>query len=158
VERLCWRLRTDSVDDLKKNLEASLAEKIAQSEVEREPCWTDSLIAGFTASGLFGKNLILFCKDTSITLTSFGATILRVTPATEGPNGPNENHDVANHRDNRTNKNGIISPVAVDGTTLQCWNGKSPSRNKHQAESRPQKSAHRLHCRTQRSATGASRR
>jgi putative transposase len=46
VDRLCWRLRVGSVDELRKNLAATLAEKVAQGEVKREPCWTESLAVG----------------------------------------------------------------------------------------------------------------
>ena len=46
VERLCWRLRADNVEEVRKNLIASLAERIARDEVKREPCWTESLAVG----------------------------------------------------------------------------------------------------------------
>ena len=46
LERLCWHLRADNVEEVRKNLIASLAERIARDEVKREPCWTESLAVG----------------------------------------------------------------------------------------------------------------
>lgn len=46
LERLCWRLRAGSLDDLRRNLTASLEERIAQGGAKREPCWTESLAVG----------------------------------------------------------------------------------------------------------------
>lgn len=43
LDRLCWRLRAGSLDDLRHNLVASLEERIAQGQAKREPCWTESL-------------------------------------------------------------------------------------------------------------------
>jgi putative transposase len=45
-ERLCWRLRTANLDDLRRNLEHSLANRIARDQLQREPCWTESLAVG----------------------------------------------------------------------------------------------------------------
>jgi putative transposase len=46
MDRLCWRLRSASLDEVRKNLAASLAERIARADVKREPCWTESLAVG----------------------------------------------------------------------------------------------------------------
>ncbi|MBM3832063.1 MAG: hypothetical protein FJ403_02075 [Verrucomicrobia bacterium] len=46
VERLCWRLRTGSLEEVGRNLDASLKERIARGEVRREPRWTESLAVG----------------------------------------------------------------------------------------------------------------
>ncbi len=46
VERLCWRLRAGSVEEVRANLMASLAERIARDEVKRQACWTESLAVG----------------------------------------------------------------------------------------------------------------
>jgi putative transposase len=46
LDRLCWRLQADSLMDVRKNLEAALAEKIAREQFKREPCWTESLAVG----------------------------------------------------------------------------------------------------------------
>lgn len=46
LDRLCWRLRAASLEEVGKNLEASLAERIARGRIGREPCWTESLAVG----------------------------------------------------------------------------------------------------------------
>ena len=46
IERLCWRLQTNDVEQVRKNLEVSLAERIARDEMKRQPCWTESLAIG----------------------------------------------------------------------------------------------------------------
>jgi len=66
VERLCWRLRAGSLDELRKNLAASLAEKIAQDEAKREPCWTESLAVGSVGFLEKVKPLILSRRETEI--------------------------------------------------------------------------------------------
>jgi len=48
LDRLCWRLRTDDLGAVQKNLETSLAEALEREEVRREPCWTESLVVGST--------------------------------------------------------------------------------------------------------------
>ena len=66
VERLCRRLRAGSPDELRKNLAASLAEKIAQDEAKREPCWTESLAVGSVGFLEKVKPLILSRRETEI--------------------------------------------------------------------------------------------
>lgn len=46
LERLCWRLRTSSLSEVRENLERSLAERIAQNQMQRESCWTEALAVG----------------------------------------------------------------------------------------------------------------
>ena len=46
LERLCWRLATESVEEVRVNLEATLQERIVQHPVKREPRWTESLAVG----------------------------------------------------------------------------------------------------------------
>jgi len=46
LERLCWRLRTDSIEEVRRNLAVSLAERIARDQMKREPLWTESLAVG----------------------------------------------------------------------------------------------------------------
>jgi hypothetical protein len=66
VERLCWRLRASSVNELRKNLSASLAEKMAPGEAKREPCWTESLAVGSVGYLEKVKPLILSRQKTEI--------------------------------------------------------------------------------------------
>jgi hypothetical protein len=39
-------LGTESLEEVRKNLEASLAERIACGQMKREACWTESLTVG----------------------------------------------------------------------------------------------------------------
>jgi putative transposase len=45
-ERLCWRLATGDLEEVRHNLEAALNDAIAQGEVKREAIWTESLAVG----------------------------------------------------------------------------------------------------------------
>jgi len=66
LDRLCWRLRTDRLDDLRKNLAASLEERIRRAEAKREPCWTESLAVGSQGFVERIKPLVLSRRDTEI--------------------------------------------------------------------------------------------
>jgi len=46
LDRLCWRLGIASPEEVRKNLEISLAQRIARNRIEREACWTESLAVG----------------------------------------------------------------------------------------------------------------
>ena len=46
LEQLCWRLGTDDLESVRKNLEASLAGAIERDLVKRDPIWTESLAVG----------------------------------------------------------------------------------------------------------------
>jgi hypothetical protein len=46
--RLCWRLGTDDLGAVQKNLEASVAEALTREQIRREPCWTESQVVGST--------------------------------------------------------------------------------------------------------------
>jgi putative transposase len=46
LERLCWRLETGRLEEVRKNLAVTLEEMIAQDELKRQPCWTESLAVG----------------------------------------------------------------------------------------------------------------
>ena len=53
LEQLCWRLGTDDLESVQKNLDASLAEAIERDRVKREPMWTESLAVG--SPGFLGQ-------------------------------------------------------------------------------------------------------
>jgi putative transposase len=72
VERLCWRLRAGSLEELRKNLAVSLAEKIAQGEVKREPCWTEGWAVGSQRFLEKVKPLILSRRETEIVESADG--------------------------------------------------------------------------------------
>jgi putative transposase len=66
LDRLCWRLRTDSLAEVRKNLEAALAELIAQEQLKREPSWTDGLAVGSAGYLQRIKPLILSRQETEL--------------------------------------------------------------------------------------------
>ena len=70
VERLCWRLRADDVEEVRKGLIASLAERIARDKVKREPCWTESVAVGSLGFVEKVKPLTLFRRKTEIVPTA----------------------------------------------------------------------------------------
>ena len=66
VERLCWRLRTDSVAEVRKNLEADLVQRIAQGQLNREACWTEGLAVGSAGFLERIRPLILSRQETEL--------------------------------------------------------------------------------------------
>lgn len=46
LHRLCWRLGNNGLEEVRENLEASLADRIARGQVRREGLWTESLGVG----------------------------------------------------------------------------------------------------------------
>ena len=66
LERLCWRFGTDSIEDVRRNLEATLQEAIARNQVRREPCWTDTLAVGSRTFLDQVQPLILSRRETEI--------------------------------------------------------------------------------------------
>ena len=69
LERLCWRLATQSVEDVRANLEAALQERIAQDQVKRESRWTESLAVGSLSFVERIKPLILSRRETEVVQT-----------------------------------------------------------------------------------------
>ncbi|MFO1475596.1 MAG: transposase [Verrucomicrobiota bacterium] len=49
LDRLCWRLCARNIQDVRRNLDFSLAERIARDKLKREPIWTESLAVGSSA-------------------------------------------------------------------------------------------------------------
>jgi hypothetical protein len=69
LEQLCWRLGTASLEEARGNLEACLAEAIAQDQLKREPCWTESLAVGGVSFLEKVRPQILSRRDTEIVET-----------------------------------------------------------------------------------------
>jgi len=66
LDRLCWRLGTTRLEEVQKNLEASLLEAIARDEMKRQACWTESLAVGSPAFLERMQPLILSRRETEI--------------------------------------------------------------------------------------------
>jgi len=85
VERLCWRLQAGSLEEVRKNLTAGLAEKIASDKVKREPCWTESLAVGSIGFLEKVQGLILSRRETEIVRTEdSGVWVLNEPPTRYG--------------------------------------------------------------------------
>jgi REP-associated tyrosine transposase len=70
LDRLCWRLGAENLEEVGKNLNFSLAEKIARDELKREPCWTESLAVGSVEFIRKTQPLILSRHETEIIETA----------------------------------------------------------------------------------------
>ena len=66
LERLCWRLGTDSLEDVRKILSTTLIETIARDELKREPCWTESLAVGSMPYLEKIKPMVLSRRETEV--------------------------------------------------------------------------------------------
>ena len=84
LERLCWRVGTTNLGELRKNLEVSLAETIAQDRVKRESCWTESLAVGSQSFVEKIQPRMLSRRQTEVTETGSGIWILKETPPAYG--------------------------------------------------------------------------
>jgi putative transposase len=82
LERLCWRLRTNSIEEVRQNLVASLAQRIASDEKGREACWTESLAVGSQEFVERIQPLIRSRRETEVVTTGSNVWALRepVTP------------------------------------------------------------------------------
>ena len=97
LDRLCWRLRADSLVDVRNNLEAALGEQIAQEEVKREPCWTEGLAVGSAGFLERIRPLILLRQETELVQHDREIWVLQEAPIPYGakttsknaPNGVN---------------------------------------------------------------------
>jgi REP-associated tyrosine transposase len=84
LEQLCWRLQTDSLAEVRNNLEAALTEQIAQEQFKREPCWTESLAVGSAGFLERIKPLILSRQETELVQRDGQIWVLQETPIPYG--------------------------------------------------------------------------
>ena len=66
LERLCWRLETDRIEEVTKILARTLEETIAREQLQREACWTESLAVGRPSFLERVKPLVLSRRETEI--------------------------------------------------------------------------------------------
>jgi len=76
-ERLCWRLATDDLEELRGNLQAALADAIARGEVKREPMWTESLAVGSAEFVEKIKPMVLTRRETEVIQSGEGISVLQ---------------------------------------------------------------------------------
>ena len=87
LERLCWRLASETVEEVGANLEAALQERIAQDQVKREGRWTESLAVGSLSFVERIKPLILSRRETEIVPTGAEMWVLQSWPCLTGKKG-----------------------------------------------------------------------
>jgi REP-associated tyrosine transposase len=85
VDRLCWRLATSDLEDLRHNLEAALAEAIAQGELQREAIWTEALAVGSIQFVERIKPMVLTRRETEVISMGEGVSVLQDSPSPYGP-------------------------------------------------------------------------
>jgi putative transposase len=66
LERLCWRLATDSIQEVRGNLDRVLSQRIAEHRLERESCWTQSLAVGDRLFLMRAEPLVVSRRETRI--------------------------------------------------------------------------------------------
>jgi len=84
LERLCWRVGAASLQEVRENLDRSLAETIAQDQVRRQPCWTESLAVGSSSFVEKIQPFILSRRETEIVETDSKLWVLRESSAPYG--------------------------------------------------------------------------
>jgi putative transposase len=77
LDRLCWRLCASDIEEVRKNLEASLAEGIARDQVKREPRWTESLAVGSAGFIEKARPLILCRREAEMVETEADIWVLQ---------------------------------------------------------------------------------
>ena len=66
LNRLCWRLPTDSLAEVQKNFQAALGDLIAREQLKREPFWTEGLAVGSAGFLERIRPLILSQQETEL--------------------------------------------------------------------------------------------
>jgi REP-associated tyrosine transposase len=90
LEQLCWRLGTDDLEEVRKNLETSLTDAIARDQVKREPMWTESLAVGSRSFVEQIQPQISSRQETEIVESGSDVWILHETPVAYGPKNGHE--------------------------------------------------------------------
>ena len=89
LDRLCWRLGTANLVEVRENLERSLSDRIARDELKREAGWTESLAVGSTSFLEKIEPEISFRRKTEIVRTASDLWVLQECPISYGrENGP----------------------------------------------------------------------
>jgi len=80
LERLCWRLATDNLEELRRNLASALNQRIAERQLAREACWTESLAVGSPSFLAETQPLVLSRRETAIVETAPEVWALQESP------------------------------------------------------------------------------
>ena len=82
--RLCWRRRARSIEEVRKNLRLSLANRIARGQAEREACWTQGLAVGSRRFVEKVQPLMLSRRETEIVAATEAVWYLQEAAAPYG--------------------------------------------------------------------------
>jgi hypothetical protein len=77
LERLCWCLGTDDVQEARRNLEAALADAITRGELKREPIGTESLALGSAGFVEKVRPMVLSRRETEVIQAAGGVSVLQ---------------------------------------------------------------------------------
>jgi putative transposase len=88
LERLCWRLGTDRLEEVRTNLDFTLQQAIAEDQIKREACWTESLAVGSLSFLQKVKPLILSRRETEIVEESSEMWVLKENEIPYGQKRP----------------------------------------------------------------------
>ena len=84
LERLCWRLATADLQEVRSNLEGALTDAIQRGELRREAAWTESLAVGNAGFVEQIQPLILTRRETETVPVAEDAWVLREAPTPYG--------------------------------------------------------------------------
>jgi len=84
VDRLCWRLARGDIEEVRRNLEAALADEIARAGAKREPIWTESLAVGSAGFVEKVKPMVLTRRETEVIEREEGVSVLEESPPPYG--------------------------------------------------------------------------
>ena len=84
LDRLCWRLGTEDLEEVRRNLEAALADAIARGKAKREAVWTESLAVGSAGFVEKVKALVLTRRETEVIQREDGLSVLQEAPSPYG--------------------------------------------------------------------------
>lgn len=88
LERLCWRLSTDRLEEVRTHLDFTLQQAIDEDQLKREVCWTESLAVGSLSFVERTKPLILSRRETEIVEQSSNLWALKESEIPYGRNRP----------------------------------------------------------------------
>jgi putative transposase len=81
LDRLCWRLATSDVEEVRRNLQSALTDAIARGQVKREPIWTEGLAVGSAGFVEKVKPLVLSRRETEVIGLGQGVSVLQEAPS-----------------------------------------------------------------------------
>ena len=91
LERLCWRLRAPSMDELRPQIEEAIERKIVEGKVKRMDCWTQALGVGSRPFLEKSQKLIYTRLESAIAEEENGLYVLKENPTAYGDKKASKN-------------------------------------------------------------------